>query len=77
MKKKRFLLLPAILLLSAISVFAFVQEQDGCDPAWAPFWKTSCTYSGYDASGNLVMYKKTCKHFIVTTKCYTEALYDL
>lgn len=76
MKKKKFLL-PAILLLSTFSVFALEADKDGCDPAWAPFWATSCTYTTQDANGNDIMYKKTCKHFIFTTKCYTEALYDL
>ena len=77
MKKKIILLLPSILLLSAISVFADFQDNDDCDPAWAPFWQTSCTYSTEDSIGNMIMYKKTCKHFIFTTKCNTVPMYDL
>lgn len=77
MKKKTFLLLSTIILFSAITFFADVADNDDCDPGWAPFWKTSCLYTSEDPSGNMIMYRKTCKHFIFTTKCYVTPVYDL
>ena len=51
--------------------------EDPAEEKWAPFWKTSCNYSSEDPSGNMIMYRKTCKHFIFTTKCYVTPVYDL
>lgn len=77
MKKpfKTFLLV-VVFIIASFSLKAFVAE-DGCTPGWAPFWSTSCTFTSFDQNGELVMYKTTCRHFIFTTSCSTEAIYDI
>ena len=70
-----FLLMAAVMLFTT-TAFALV-DKDGCTPAWAPFWSTSCTFTSEDENGELVMYQTTCSHFIFTTKCTTVPLYDI
>jgi hypothetical protein len=69
MKKKSFLktIFAAFsLLLISTTVLADEFATNGtCTPGWAPFWSTSCSY--YEDG---VRVTKTCKHFILTTKCY-------
>jgi len=77
MKKKKILSTMFLtLFILATSIIAFA-DNDDCTPSWAPFWKTSCTYTGFDQNGELIMYKKTCRHFIFTTSCSVEAKYDI
>ncbi len=77
MKKKIMTLLLLGAMISVTSTAIAVVDQDGCTPGWAPFWSTSCTFTAEDQNGELVMYKTTCRHFIFTTKCTTEAVYDI
>ncbi len=77
MKKKSLnLLILAAMMFVGTTTFALA-DNDSCKPGWAPFWSTSCTFTSEDQNGELVMYKTTCRHFIFTTKCFTEPLYDM
>jgi|LakMenEpi03Aug12_release.lakeMendotaPanAssembly.Ray.scaffolds.fasta_scaffold1440301_1 hypothetical protein len=74
--KRKIQKLSLMSLLVGATLVAFAKS-DGCDASWAPFWKTSCTYTSFDQNGELVMYEKTCSHFIFTIKCTTQPLYDM
>jgi hypothetical protein len=75
-KSLKSILFLGVFVVASYSVNALA-DKDGCTPAWAPFWSTSCNYTAEDANGELVMYTTTCHHLFFTTKCSTKPAYDI